>query len=254
MKTNLTISDRCQVTSGGKAAATWRLYSGHSSRVTRHFSAFTLIELLVVISIIGVLAAFIFTIAGGVTKNKYITMTRAEMGKIESAIESYHSDRSFYPPGGVNNLVNPLYYELVGTTINGLNYVTLDSSAQIPVAQVNSAFGVNGFVNCTKGSGEDASPAKSYLSGLKPQQFGTLTTNTASSLYYATLLLGSAGGPDKNYATPGYPTASNNPWRYKSPGTYNPNSYDLWMQLVISGKTNLVCNWSKQVQINFPLP
>ena len=25
-------------------------------------------------------------------------------------------------------------------------------------------------------------------------------------------------------------------------------------QLVIGGKTNLICNWSKQVQINNPLP
>jgi hypothetical protein len=60
------------------------------------------------------------------------------------------------------------------------------------------------------------------------------------------------GGPDQSYqplAAPGI-----NPFRYVYPGTNNPNSYDLWVQLVISGQTNLVCNWSKQVQINTSLP
>jgi hypothetical protein len=48
-----------------------------------------------------------------------------------------------------------------------------------------------------------------------------------------------------------------NPWRYTSnpqSATNNPGSYDLWVQLVMGGKTNLICNWSKQVQINNPLP
>ena len=47
-----------------------------------------------------------------------------------------------------------------------------------------------------------------------------------------------------------------NPWRYNSSSpTNNPGSYDLWLQLVVQpGQTNLVCNWSKQVQINSPLP
>ncbi len=45
-----------------------------------------------------------------------------------------------------------------------------------------------------------------------------------------------------------------NPWRYVCPGTNNPGSYDLWIQLSIAGKTNLICNWSKQIQIGSPLP
>ncbi len=35
-----------------------------------------------------------------------------------------------------------------------------------------------------------------------------------------------------------------NPFRYIYPGTNNPTSYDLWIDLRISGKTNLICNWS----------
>jgi hypothetical protein len=34
----------------------------------------------------------------------------------------------------------------------------------------------------------------------------------------------------------------------------NANGYDLWIQLVIGGKTNLISNWSQTVIINSPLP
>ncbi len=46
-----------------------------------------------------------------------------------------------------------------------------------------------------------------------------------------------------------------NPWRYNSANpTNNPGSYDLYIQLRIAAKNYLICNWSKQVQINNPLP
>ena len=69
-----------------------------------------------------------------------------------------------------------------------------------------------------------------------------------------TILVGSVGGPDQTYQPLG--VSDLNPWRYKSSGTLanNPGSYELYIQLVIGGKTNLVCNWSKQVQINSPPP
>jgi prepilin-type N-terminal cleavage/methylation domain-containing protein len=246
------MSDEWQVTSGVTRAP--RLCRFGPSLATRHsplFRAFTLIELLVVISIIGVLAAFTIPVAHMVKRYQYISQTQAEMGKLESAIDGYKSTYSFYPPGNPNDpKVPPLYYELLGTTNNGVNYVTLDSSAiPIPVASVSTAFGVGGFVNCSKGSGEDATPAKNFLSGLKPQQYGTISNN----LVAVTILLGSAGGPDQNDTYP-FGATGMNPWRYVSPGVKNPDSYDLWMQLVIGGKTNLVCNWSKQVQFNQPLP
>jgi prepilin-type N-terminal cleavage/methylation domain-containing protein len=209
---------------------------------------FTLVELLIVLAIIGILASFILTVGPFIKRTAYINKTKAEMAQLETAIDSYKASYNFYPPSGGNNLVNPLYYELLGTTNNGVNYVTLDGSAQIAVGSVNAALGVGGFVNCSKGSGEDASPAKSFLSGLKPQQSGTYV----SSGINVTLLAGSAGGPDQGYAPLGGSTL--NPWRYVAPGVNNPGGYDLYIQLVIKGQTNLICNWSKQVQINSPLP
>jgi prepilin-type N-terminal cleavage/methylation domain-containing protein len=217
--------------------------------------AFTLIELLVVISIIAVLAAFLFPVAGVVKRRQYISQTQAEMGKLVSAIEGYKNAYDFYPPSSPNDAQVPqLYYELIGTTISVVggvtNYVTLDNSTQIKLTDVPAAFsGVNGFVNCTKGSGEDASPAKNFLPGLSPKEYGNKTNN---NVFPVTILLGAAGGPDVSYQPFG--VSGVNPWRYVCPGTNNPSSYDLWMQLSISGKKYLVCNWSKQVQINYPLP
>ena len=37
-----------------------------------------------------------------------------------------------------------------------------------------------------------------------------------------------------------------NPWHYNvSNPINNPGSYDLWMDIVLRGKTNRICNWSE---------
>jgi prepilin-type N-terminal cleavage/methylation domain-containing protein len=221
--------------------------------------AFTLVELLVVISIIGVLAAFTIPVLKSVKRSEYITKTKAEMAQLESAIDSYKAAYNFYPPSNPNYpavpseaMFSPLYFELLGTTNNNGTYQTLDYSATISASTVTNGFGVSGFINCSKpGAGEDATAAKNFLPGLNPNQFNG-NINITNNGVLVTLLLGSVGGPDQNYQPFNVPGL--NPWRYVSPGVNNPNSYDLWIQLVINGQTNLVCNWSKQVQINNPLP
>jgi prepilin-type N-terminal cleavage/methylation domain-containing protein len=220
--------------------------------------AFTLVELLVVISIIGVLAAFTVPVLKSLKRREFISKTQAELALLETAIDSYKAAYGFYPPDNtniVNNLTsamtNQLYYELIGTTNNGVNYVALDGSAQIPVGSVGNAFGVGGFMNCNsanKVSSEDSPSAKSFLSSLKPNQYATIADGAAN----VTLLVASVGGPDQKYQP--LNTLDLNPWRYVAQGTNNPGGYDLWVQLVIAGQTNLVCNWNKQIQINSPLP
>jgi prepilin-type N-terminal cleavage/methylation domain-containing protein len=232
-------------------------------RISHSRRAFTLIELLVVISIIAVLAAFTIPVIKSVSRKKVLDRTRAEMEQLETAIDRYKAAYGSYPPSNPNYnpassatwnnaMFPPLYYELLGTTNKNGTYYTLDGSASIGAgtANINNAFGVGGFVNCSKnGGGEDAPAARNFLSGLKSNQYATASNNTVA----ATVFVASVGGPDQNY-NPFYGTPNFNPWRYVSPGVNNPNSYDLWVQLVIAGKTNLICNWSKQVQLNSPLP
>jgi prepilin-type N-terminal cleavage/methylation domain-containing protein len=230
-----------------------------------HRCAFTLIELLVVISVIAVLAAFTIPVLKSVKRNQYLKQTQAQMAQIETAIDSYKATYGFYPPGNPGfDYNNPatwddayftsLYFELLGTTnVANVFYITLDHSASNHVAGLALRLGVSGFMNCNKaGAGEDASVAKNFLPDLSPKQYGVDITNFVDASEPVALLLGSAGGPDLAYQP--LKTQGVNPWRYVYPGIKNPNSYDLWMQLRIAGTTNLVCNWTKQVELNSPLP
>jgi prepilin-type N-terminal cleavage/methylation domain-containing protein len=230
------------------------------NRQSKIVNAFTLIELLVVISIIALLAAFTVPVLKGLKRREFINKTQAEMAQLETALDSYKAAYGSYPPSNPNYpatqnqaMFSPLYFELLGTTNNttSASYQTLDDSASISdsSASVTSAFGVGGFINCTKpGAGEDAVAAKNFLADLKPNQIGSVSNN----LVLTTLLLASVGGPDPNYQPVG--ASGVNPWRYVYPGIKNPTSYDLWVDLCIAGQTNLVCNWTKEVQKNSTLP
>jgi prepilin-type N-terminal cleavage/methylation domain-containing protein len=250
-----------RVTSDKMANAT---HSCHVSRVTRHFPAFTLIELLVVITIIGVLAAFLFPVLGGIKRQQYIRNAQAEMEQLETAIDRYKAAQGFYPPDNPGYpLVNQLYFELLGTTVvtnNVLTYQSLDDpTIQLPLTSLNNVFNntaVSGFMNCTKpGSAEDAPAARNFLPGLKPNQLAVYTNNITKNIYPIKLIITAVGGPDVTYQPLGAGALGINPWRYNSSNpTNNPGAYDLWIQLSIRGKTNLICNWNRQVQLNSPLP
>jgi len=224
--------------------------------------AFTLVELLVVIAVIAVLAALVMPVYNLVAKNSVIQRAQSEEKTLETAIGLYHDKYGFYPPGNTNAtpanlaaaLTNQLYYELVGTTIfagssAGSNFVTLDGASSNSTAVVQKYFGVGGYMNCSRGSGDDAIKAQTFLPGLKSGQMATnsdgvcvIVTGASSDAIYKPM--------------PGFQTSvgNANPWRYLYPGVNNPNSYDLWVQIFVGGKTNLICNWKDQPQYNSPLP
>ena len=247
MKTNQTVESRESRVESRKSEA---------RRSAGPRPGFTLIELLVVIAIMGVLAALILPVVGAVKKHQYLYNTQAEMAKLETAIDRYKAAYGFYPPSNPNgSLTNQLYYELTGTTNTSLPtdtpvYQVLDGSSSLKAADVTSVFGVGGFMNCSKpASGEDASAARNFLPDLKPNQMGTIKAGNV----WVTNLITAVGGPDATYQP--LSVQDLNPWRYNSSNpTNNPGSYELWIQLVIGKQTNLICNWTKQVQINSPLP
>jgi prepilin-type N-terminal cleavage/methylation domain-containing protein len=259
-----------QVTGDKIATATRQAQSYHASCVTRHLLAFTLIELLTVIAIIGVLAALILPVAGAVRRQATIRTAQAEMAQLETAIDRYKSAYGFYPPDNpCNPLVNQLYFELLGTTNIGNttpNYQSLDDpTIQVTQSSLTSSSGVfgldgngnscvSGFMNCNKpSSGEDARMAQNFLPGLKLHQVVVYTNRFPDNPIPIKIIITSVGGPDRAYKP--LSALDLNPWRYNSSSpTNNPGAYDLWVQLVIAGKTNLICNWNKQVQINSPLP
>ena len=218
--------------------------------------AFTLVELLVVISIIGVLAALIIPLAGTVAVHKKINTAQAELQQLETALEGYKAQYGVYPPANPGSpVINPLYYELQGVTnVNG-NYQTLDGASSIPPVQYNSQFNVGGVVNSSKGSGEEMTYAKNFLPGLKATEMVLATNGTTTQFGY---LVTSVGGPDVNVFGQ-HLIAGQNPFRYAYPGTNNPGSYDLWIQLSINSTPGhqhfyLICNWTQQVLRNSPLP
>jgi len=217
---------------------------------------FTLIELLVVISIIGVLAGFTITVLKSAKAAQYKKVARGELEFLQTALENYKAKYGFYPPGNPNSAILPqLYYELAGTTYNNTAgiYTTLDGTYTNSAADVQNAYGASGFINCTRGTGDEDVKAKNFLTGIRAQNiFYPLTNNTYGKNVPTTVLLTSVGGPDDGYKP--LNGSGLNPFRYVYPGVNNPGSYDLWVQLVISGKTNLICNWSRQVIINSPLP
>jgi len=225
---------------------------------------FTLIELLVVIAVIGVLAALTVPVIGAIKKRAIINRARGEMAQLETAIERYKAAYGFYPPDNANiandivhsALTNQLYYELTGT-INLANsstpdFQTLNSTNTINYVGYYGYFGINGFMNCSRGSGEDAKPAQNFLPRINSTQ---IAHDEGTEI-----LVTSVGGPFDGYnPIPGFVTSSGayaNPWRYiSSHPQNNPNSYDLWVEIVFKpGVTNLICNWNNRPQLNSPLP
>ena len=208
------------------------------TKISKTFSpaAFTLIELLVVISIISVLAGLIIGGLGAARNYQYRSTAKAELTLIQAAIDDYQNKSGSYPPSNTNDLsISPLYYELSGATYNSSTtiYQTLDSAASITAANFFTAYKIGGIVNTTRGSGEDEKKAVNFLPGLK----ANLIESVASFGIPVTNLVSSVRGPDNPNTVNAFHYNSFNP-------TNNPSSYDLWVDLVIKGKTYRIGNWT----------
>jgi prepilin-type N-terminal cleavage/methylation domain-containing protein len=221
-------------------------------------SGFTLIELLTVIAVIAILAGLLMPVFNIVKRKSLIQQATSERDVLAAAISSYHDHFGYYPPGNANPALpttNQLYYELLGTAVtnNGTFFTTLDGSSSIsnsPTTVIMNYFGTSGFMNCTRGSGDDMVKAQNFFPGLKSTQ---IATNADGVFVIVTAINSPAYAPMTGFLTrDGVNTA--NPWRYQYPGVNNPSSYDLWIKVMIGGKTNLICNWNNQQQTSTGLP
>lgn len=213
--------------------------------------AFTLIELLIVIAIIAILAALIFPVTAAMNRKKMISRTKAELNLVKMAIDNYQTKLGFYPPDTTNSFpLNLLYFELMGTTNNGSYFITLDGGARVHVPktgpELRQIFGIETFANTSaRGASEEARTAQRFLgSDLKPAQVATITNYPDVKL-----LVCSIPGPYliRTPQVSALNPINANPFRYNSSNpTNNPNSYDLWVDIVISGKTNRINNWSSE--------
>jgi prepilin-type N-terminal cleavage/methylation domain-containing protein len=206
-------------------------------------NAFSLIELLIVIAIIALLAAMVIPISGAVSRSKIRAKARVELERVATAIDLYKAKLGHYPPDNVGNpATNQLYFELLGTTFANGVYTTLDGSAQVRAASLLSVFGANpngsprvaGFINCTQGGvSDEGRVATPFLIGLKPDEVATIVSGADN----VKLLVAGVPSPAGRLNTVAY--VSSNP-------TNNPTTYDLWIDVVLSGKTNRLSNWSKE--------
>jgi len=212
-----------------------------------HHRAFTLIEMLTVMAVIAVLAAILLPVFGGIKRSGTIKKTRAQLGKVVMAIEAYKAQHGHYPPDNPDNFaVNQLLYELAGTT-NVTGGIFLTEGGQ-GITNMTSFFGnkVSGFVNISQGGGDEAQRARNYLIGLKPDQYLEVVNLTG----VGTVLGVADKGPFMLNEPPSGSGRSINPWCYDASGpTNNPGHFDLWVDIIIGGKTNRISNWSEKPQI-----
>jgi prepilin-type N-terminal cleavage/methylation domain-containing protein len=190
--------------------------SGNQYSVTRR--GFTLIELLVVIAIIAALAALVTGVGRTAYRARVESRVKTELHMLVGAIEAYHKKFGFYPPDNANDSTRPpLYYELVGWT-----------GTANELGDITNAFGVGGFVNSDP-------ERKNFLANLKPKGFTAIPGRTPP-IYVLTF---PAVGP-------GAEGAFFNTWNYRSTKpTNNTESFDLWINLILSSKTNTISNWKE---------
>jgi hypothetical protein len=151
-----------------------------------------------------------------------------------------------YPPDTPGNPgTNQLYFELLGTTFTNNIYTTLDGSAVVAASKLATDFrsipagAVGGIVNTSQGSsGDEGRSASAFLQGLKPGQVATID-NSGGNL--VKILISSVPNSANRLNTICYVSSS---------PTNNPNSYDLWVDVMINGITNRISNWNKDPIIN----
>jgi len=215
-----------------------------NSRIHPASRAFTLIELLVVIAIIAILAGLLLTAGAGIRNNMIKKRAKAELQQVALAIDSYKLKLGYYPPDHPGRYSsNSLYFELVGcrTVKSGPNVVrfeSLDKGITVVPGALNAVCGTLGVQNATTGaSADEGGAALTFLKDLKPAQYQAVSGIPLLGVQLDGPLPLMIGG----VLSPFFYNSSN--------PTNNPTSYDLWLDIIVGGKTNRISNWSPNPQI-----
>jgi hypothetical protein len=158
---------------------------------------------------------------------------KTQLAALQTAIDRYHSQKGYYPPDnpGAADLP-PLFYELTGTLYDDVTQqyqTSFHGNQTLSAGQVASFFGIKGFLN----SGRSREEAVNFYEALRQSQFKETGANGMRVLVV----------PFKgtNTANPDL-----NTWHYVSSNpVHNPDSYDLWAEIVLKGTTNVIGNWKE---------
>jgi len=218
-------------------------------------AGFTLIELLVVISVIAVLAGLLVGLAPQATARIRESRTRAELQKVITGIEAYKARFGVYPPDHVtgaaadgtpvvDSVIHPLFYELTGVMVvrqgkEGYFVPVADSDAvdaRLLPTQLEAVFRRDGFVN--------AQPTNAirrlFRMDFKASQHAQISDNPDIEV-----LVAPVPWPPNSGFTPPIPSRPRlNPWRYNSSNPiHNPGSYDIWAEIIVRGRKEIIGNW-----------
>jgi prepilin-type N-terminal cleavage/methylation domain-containing protein len=220
--------------------------------------AFTMIELLVVIGVIAILAGLIMGAAGIMSSKARQKRVEAERDTLLIAIQRYKQDKGSYPPDNPGNPAkSQLFYELTGMVATlGANGAPVSFKSPVTgevfqVSDLTTIFGpaVQGFVNASA----DPTQIKNYFDKVSIK--GRTATFTAGARTY-TLFGVPVKGPPAEEMT-GNDGSRISPMNYVSTNpTNNPDSYDLWIDVIYGGGTtnvagvnraifNRINNWSQ---------
>jgi hypothetical protein len=169
-------------------------------------------------------------------EDRKISRVSVTLNGLVTMIDNYHEKLGFYPPSGTSLFapaVTPLYYELAGSQLSsdGSYYTNLITKEIIEFAAFTNIFGI-GLVNAATEAGE----AISFARSLPPSEVISFSMGP-SSPSFKLIGIPVRGPPPYDYM---------NVWHYDSVHpTHNPKSYDLWAELVLGNKTNIIGNWKR---------
>jgi prepilin-type N-terminal cleavage/methylation domain-containing protein len=247
------------------------------------WNAFTLIELLVVISIMAILASLLLPVSASVSRSYKLSRVNGELHQLETSIESYKMDVGGYPPdnaklvdypikgerfvGQRNSQVsnrppftavaenenyfyhaamNPLFYELAGCVFTQDRKFQVNRAHDVITTNLlGTYFGVKGIQNSAR------QPSDIPFRGLhlRPTQHKEiLGTNPSDDVELLTVpVKGATNYTEHVTGNPNGVKATVNPWHYDASTSNRVNraSFDLWAEVVIGKRTNIIGNWKQ---------